>query len=141
LSSNIRSAEARRPGKVTHMVIHFPMSMHRYAYTAARLAECAQAQGKFTEMHDLLFAKQDSIGIKSWQSYASESGMTDSGATARCVGDTSRVEAIEAALRAGAKARITGTPVMFINGWRFQGSMPESTLVAAIDAIADGKHP
>ncbi len=38
---------------------NFPLSMHEYSQLAARAAESARAQGKFQEMHDLIFAGQE----------------------------------------------------------------------------------
>lgn len=37
---------------------HFPLSQHQYAHLAARTAEAARKQGKFDEMHDLIFVGQ-----------------------------------------------------------------------------------
>jgi hypothetical protein len=44
---------------------------------AARNAECAHEQGRFLSMHDVLYAKQDSFGIKPWAGYAREAGVPD----------------------------------------------------------------
>lgn len=41
---------------------HFPLSQHPYAQVAARSAEAARVQGKFDEMHDLIFAGQQQWG-------------------------------------------------------------------------------
>lgn len=38
---------------------HFPLPSHKNAYAAALAAEAAGDQGKFWEMHDILFEKQD----------------------------------------------------------------------------------
>ncbi len=43
--------------KVTYK--HFPLSMHPYAHLAARSAEAARVQGKYKEMHDMIFAGQE----------------------------------------------------------------------------------
>src|SRR3954463_7081648 len=41
---------------------HFPLSqLHPYAFHAAEAAEAAGAQGKFWEMHDMLFENQDAL--------------------------------------------------------------------------------
>jgi protein-disulfide isomerase len=37
---------------------HFPLNIHPYAQVAARSAEAARVQGKYDEMHDLIFAGQ-----------------------------------------------------------------------------------
>ncbi len=38
---------------------HFPLRIHQYAELAARAAEAAKAQGKFQEMHDMIFTGQE----------------------------------------------------------------------------------
>lgn len=38
---------------------HFPLNMHEYAQLAARAAEAARVQGKYQEMHDMIFAGQE----------------------------------------------------------------------------------
>lgn len=38
---------------------HFPLNMHEYAQLASRAAEAARAQGKYQEMHDMIFAGQE----------------------------------------------------------------------------------
>ncbi|MBO6522875.1 MAG: thioredoxin domain-containing protein [Balneolaceae bacterium] len=43
--------------KVTYK--HFPLSMHPYAHVAARSVEAARVQGKFQEMHDMIFEGQE----------------------------------------------------------------------------------
>src|SRR3954451_17000425 len=46
-------------GHVRAVFRHFPLDAHPHALAAAQAAECAGGQGRFWEMHDLLFAKQD----------------------------------------------------------------------------------
>jgi len=43
-------------GRVAYHYFHLPLKMHPHAAHAANAAECARAQGRFWEMHDLLFA-------------------------------------------------------------------------------------
>lgn len=50
-------------GKIKFVFKHFPLSqVHRNAMSAAITAEAAGAQGKFWEMHDLLYQKQEEWG-------------------------------------------------------------------------------
>jgi protein-disulfide isomerase len=46
---------------VRHVWKHFPLSFHAGARPAAIAAECARAQGRFWEFHDLVFARQSSL--------------------------------------------------------------------------------
>ncbi len=41
------------------VVKNFPLSMHPYAHVAARSSEAARKQGKYQEMHDMIFAGQE----------------------------------------------------------------------------------
>ena len=43
---------------------HFPLSRHSYAHYAARSSFAAEKQGKFWEMHDLLFENQSSLSME-----------------------------------------------------------------------------
>lgn len=49
-------------GKVKLVFRHFPLDIHPLAKTAAEAAEAAGKQGKFWEMHDLLYSKQADWG-------------------------------------------------------------------------------
>src|SRR3989442_13995744 len=55
---------------------NFPLSnMHPYAEHAAEAAEAAGAQGKFWEMHDLLFENQDALHDEALAQYAQSLGL------------------------------------------------------------------
>src|SRR5215813_8464511 len=55
---------------------HFPLEdVHPHALLAAQAAECASGQGKFWEMHDLLFANQDHLKLRQLQGYAEQLGL------------------------------------------------------------------
>lgn len=47
------------PEKLQVVYRHFPLPSHAHAYDAARASEAAAEQGKFWEMHDVLFEKQE----------------------------------------------------------------------------------
>jgi len=113
---------------------HWPLEYHRFAYPSARASECAAAQGRFTEFHDLLFAKQDSLGLKSYTSFAEESEVPDLKAFEACVSQTGLLqtitEDIEEVTRIGGK----GTPTLVINGMRLPSTPDSTRLSAMIDA-------
>src|SRR5262245_51378366 len=54
---------------------HFPLSIHPDAQLAHQAAEAAKAQGKFWEMHDLLFANQRRVQREDLLGYAKQLGL------------------------------------------------------------------
>lgn len=60
-------------GQLRFVFRHFPVSIrHDHAQKAAEAAEAAAAQGKFWEMHDILFHNQDDLDRGSLLGYARE---------------------------------------------------------------------
>src|SRR5690606_20360416 len=57
--ADIISRAWRQISSNTRLVFrHYPLDIHRHAFTAARYAEAAGRQQRFWEMHDLLFGNQ-----------------------------------------------------------------------------------
>jgi protein-disulfide isomerase len=52
----LKRLHVQHPNRIKIYYKHFPRSYHPQAKNAARAAEAARIQGKFWEMHDLLFA-------------------------------------------------------------------------------------
>jgi protein-disulfide isomerase len=75
LSARLDSLEAELPGSARVSFHHWPLPNHPYAVPAAIAAECAYQQGAFTGIQKALFAKQDSIGVRSWTAYAEDAGV------------------------------------------------------------------
>lgn len=107
--------------KIAFQFRHFPLvQIHQNAMASARAAEAAGKQGKFWEMHDLLYGQQDAWAKSSnataiFEDYATQLGInvdqfkTDSASSA--VLDT-----INADVREGQKLNVTGTPTFVLNG-------------------------
>ncbi len=94
---------------------YWPLSMHPLAYPAARAAECAAAQGRFEAFHDLIYAKQDSLGLKSFASFARDAGVPDSTAFAACDFKLGPVAVVERDIAAVEALGGTGTPTLLVN--------------------------
>jgi protein-disulfide isomerase len=100
---------------------HFPLvQIHRHAMIAARAAEAAGNQGKFWEMHDLMYENQDTWSpsqdpTSTFEGYASQLGLkldqfkTDM--TSEAV-----ASAINADIKAGQALKANSTPTFVING-------------------------
>lgn len=105
------------PNEITVVVQHFPLSMHRFAVPAAIAAECSDRQGRFEQMYRLLFAKQDSLGLKPWRSYAAEAQVLDIRAFEDCQQlSVDSFPRIGAGLALGSRTGVHGTPTVWING-------------------------
>lgn len=131
----------KHPNDLSLVYVAYPLPMHRFALGAARAAECAHRYGRFREWVDVVYDKQDSLGLKSWGSYAKEAGLPDTVAISKCATDPTPVGRIQAGLALGNKIRITGTPTVIVNGWRFHYTPNGHELTNVIEAIAEGRVP
>jgi protein-disulfide isomerase len=111
---------------------HLPLNdVHLHAQMAAEAAEAAAAQGRFWEMHDLLFAHQDALTFNDLVGYAGDLGLDVErfAAELRNGEHTNRVELdVESADASG----VSGTPTFFVNGRRHHGAYDIATLLAAV---------
>lgn len=115
----IRQVEHDFPGRLRVVHMNFPLSGHTHAMAAARAALAAGRQGKFWEMHELLFTNQRSLETADLNRYAQQLGLD----MARFRADSASPEveaAIQATRREGERLEISGTPTIFINGRRYE---------------------
>lgn len=117
---------------------YWPLPMHRFAYPAARAAECAGGQDTFWPMHDALYESQDSLGLLSFHDLAQRAGVPDLAAFDSCYSTPGRLQVVDrdAVVAEGIGGR--GTPTIVINGWRFNGIPPSGTLDSIL-TVARGK--
>lgn len=101
-------------GKIRYAVMDFPLRNHPHAYKAAEASACAADEGKFWQMHDLLFANQQALQAEKLPGYAEELGL-DAGAFEKCL-DAGKKKQIDAALAAARRAGVSATPT-FLIGW------------------------
>jgi protein-disulfide isomerase len=116
---------------VALLFVHYPLQGHRFARLAAKAAECGAIQGGFDAVHDALFAKQDSFGLRPWTEFAVDAGLPDQDAFAKCLSGPDTLSLISRGVAAGVKLRIRGTPTILINGWRLP-DVPLDTLPATV---------
>jgi protein-disulfide isomerase len=58
-------------------IMHYPLRGHRFAVLGATAVECADVTHTGPALLRLLYDTQDSIGLKTWASYAMDAGVTD----------------------------------------------------------------
>ena len=130
----IRELLAEKSSEVRYVFRHLPLSdVHPHAQLAAEAAEAAAEQGRFWEMHDLLFDHQDRLRGPDLLNYAEQLGL-----------DVERFRRdLRAHEHAGRVARdvesaelsgVSGTPTFFVNGQRHHGAYDIRSLEAAVAA-------
>jgi predicted DsbA family dithiol-disulfide isomerase len=128
LANTYRDFAARHPGRTALVFRHWPLSKHRFAYPAARAAECAAAQGRFTAFHDLVFDQQDQLGLRTFQQFAEDAGVQDLVAFEACYRDQQPVPTIERDIQVARNLGGIGTPTVIVNGWLLRGGVPPQLL-------------
>jgi protein-disulfide isomerase len=138
---NLLADSLRAVGKSFRVVYrHFPLPTHRFAIPAARASECASRQGKFAEMHAVLFANSDSLGLAPWAWFADRAGVRDSVRFAACVKETKPIDALVQDTTDGHRLGVTGTPTLLIGSLRVGGLPSFDSLSAYIDRAAAGNR-
>jgi Na+/H+ antiporter NhaA len=111
---------------------HLPLEdVHPHAELAAEAAEAAGAQGRFWEMHDLLFADQGALEPVDLRDRAARLGL-DVERFWDEVRTRAHARRVTEDVRSADESGVAGTPTFFINGLRHQGSYDVDTLSAAI---------
>lgn len=122
VSPAVDSLLSRYPADVALVFQHFPLNGRSLSLPSAVAAECAERQGRFRPMYQLLFAQQDSLGIRDWVSFAQEAGVPELEAFEECVKlPADSFPRIGAGRALGLQRNVTGTPTLFVNGRRFGG--------------------
>ncbi len=121
--------------KVRFVYRDFPLPFHSQALPAAEAANCANAQGKFWEYHDKLFASED-LATDKLQALATEVGL-DRGKFDDCLAKQQFKAAIDKDIADGNNAGVTGTPAFFINGRSLSGAQPLEKFKEVIDQELD----
>jgi protein-disulfide isomerase len=111
---------------------HNPLSFHKDATPASKAALAAGEQGKFWEMHDLLFANQRKLKAADLEGYAAQLGLDMAKFKADMASD--KFDAVIKADQAlGARFGARGTPNFFVNGRNLRGAQPFASFKKLID--------
>jgi protein-disulfide isomerase len=121
--STMKELRARYPDQVALVYRHWPLPYHRFARPAALASECAAEQGHFEEYHDVLFAKQDSLGLKSFLEFAKEAGVPDTFGFEECIRLQKHSLTVDADAAVPIELEAVGTPTIAVNGVLY-GSVP-----------------
>ena len=115
------------PKDVRLVFKQFPLDFHAQAEFGAEAALAAQAQGKFWEMHDRLYAGFPDLSRKTVLGYAKAIGLDMNRFTAEV--DSHKYKArVTAEEHEGEEAGVGGTPTFFINGRKYNGLFDMATV-------------
>ena len=122
-----------KTGKAKLVFRDFPLSFHKNAQKAAEAAECAKEQGKYYQMHDLLFENGVHGGIASFKEYAKELKL-NADKFDECLQSGKMAREVQMDLRDGQALGVRGTPAFLINGQLLSGTQPFSKFKQLIEA-------
>jgi protein-disulfide isomerase len=129
----IQQVERQLGGTIRFAFRHFPLTgIHPHALAAAAAAEAAALQGRFWDLHELLFHRQKALEDGDLRRYATQLGL-DAAAFDRDRAGTAVADRIRRDVDSGlASGQVLGTPTLFIDGVVHRGGYDPPTLLAAL---------
>jgi protein-disulfide isomerase len=119
-------------GQLAFVYRNFPLTkIHPRAAEAAEAAEAAGAQGRFWEMHDLLYENRDHLEHEHLLGYARTLSL-DMRAFSLALEHHTYLPRVRADFITGARSGVNGTPTFFIDGHRHEGTWDASSLILAL---------
>ena len=136
----IKDVQSRMGERLRFVFRNFPISTsHPHAEQAAEAAEAADSQGKFWEMHDLLYENQRKLRDQDLRAYAQELGL-DVELFDKELAEHVHADRVHEDFMSGVRSGVNGTPTFYINGVRHDDSYEIDTLLAALErAAASGR--
>ena len=128
------------PGQIKLIFKQYPLETHPQAAFAAAASLAADKQGKFWPMYDGLFAHRDDLSKASILALAKSLGLN----MAKFEADADSTEVREAIVRDvqdGDHAGVEGTPTIFVNGQRYNGSLDLESMKPVLDAALKQPAP
>ncbi len=128
----IKQLEQDYGDKIRIVFKHNPLPFHKDAPLASQAALAAKEQGKFWEMHDMLFNNQKALTKDDLDKYAQELGLNVEKFKADFESEAIKAQ-INADKATASDLGATGTPAFFINGRKIKGAQPIENFKKLID--------
>jgi protein-disulfide isomerase len=125
--------------RLRYVTRHLPLPVHPHAELAALAAEAAARQGRFWDMHVVLFAHQDELELEDLVGYAAEVGL-DVEQFLRDLEDDELARHVEHDVASAEESGVRGTPTFFVGDTRHVGPHDARTLIAALEAAAASRR-
>ena len=132
----IREVQSRMGERLRFVFRNFPIATsHPHAEQAAETAEAAAAQGRFWQMHDLLYENQKRLRDEDLRGYAEKLGL-DVVAFERELAEHVHTARVREDFMSGVRSGVNGTPTFYVEGVRYDESYDLETLLAALERTA-----
>jgi len=132
----IKQVQARMGERLRFVFRNFPITTsHPHAEQAAEAAEAAATQGRFWEMHDLLYENQERLRDQDLLGYAETLGL-DLDLFDMELAERVHAERVREDFMSGVRSGVNGTPTFYINGVRHDDAYELETLLAALERAA-----
>jgi protein-disulfide isomerase len=118
--------------KVRIVYKDFALPSHPNAQKAAEAAHCAGDQGKYWEMHDLLFADISALSVPQLKQSAAKLGL-DQAKFDQCLDSNTHQARVQQGGAQGEALGVNSTPSIFVNGRPLIGAQPFEVFKQAID--------
>jgi protein-disulfide isomerase len=109
------------PKQVKVVIKQFPV--HDTAILAAEATFAADAQGKFWDLYEPMFAHRDDLSEDAILKYAQQAGL-DVGRMRDALDHHTYADAVAADQAAGKEIDVSATPTFFVNGKTYRGALP-----------------
>ena len=120
---------------------NFPLAnIHPEAVMAAIATEAAAAQGRFWEMHDLIFENQDSLSEDMLYEAAAELQL-DMDQFKKDMASGSLAKKVDDDFESGIRSGVNATPTFFINGEKYNNGWESDRMLSYIRENAGGNWP
>jgi protein-disulfide isomerase len=130
-----------RQSKLGVVIRHYPLPYHPMAAAAARSAICANAQGRFSQMHHQLFTSVQWQTDSDWVREAKAADVADIPRFRKCLSAESTQAALDRDIEMGTKLHVNGTPTLFLQSGRLPNdSLTVDSLRAVGRAALDRQH-
>jgi protein-disulfide isomerase len=132
----VKEVQSRMGERLRFVFRNFPITTsHPHAEQAAETAEAAATQGRFWQMHDLLYENQRRLRVPDLREYAERLAL-DVERFDRELTEHAHAARVREDFMSGVRSGVNGTPTFYINGARHDDSYDIDTMLAALERAA-----
>ncbi len=128
----LNQLRTKYPTQVRVVFRDFPLPIHREAPKAAEAAHCAADQGKFWEMHDVLFENPSDLTEPALKKHAKTLALNEA-AFGTCLSSGKHAARWQKDVEVGKEYGVMATPAFFVNGRFINGALPFEAFVEVIE--------